>query len=115
MKTNKSNMTRLEAIKACKKLYAYIVNDEEYIGLSCGEFMDPNRCIRSLLDIERCCKNCDFWNVRDYAFYKNLENYVCSCTHWTDVDIYTWYTKPNNFCSYFKSREKTKRQNMSFW
>ena len=42
-------MTREEAIACYEKLYAYMVGDDEAIGLDYGEFMELNHYIRSAL------------------------------------------------------------------
>lgn len=43
------SMTREEAIAAYEKLYKYMLGDEEFVGLSYGEFMELSRYIRAVL------------------------------------------------------------------
>lgn len=56
--------------------------------------------------IHERCKNCDYWNTWDRASNEDLKNYVCSCALWTNKDSCTYYTNPDDFCSYFEPREE---------
>lgn len=51
------------------------------------------------------CSDCIFWNECDSTGFVELGNFVCSCARWTVEDGVTFYTKPNDFCSYGERRD----------
>lgn len=62
------SMTREEAIAAYENLYKYMLGDEEFVGLSYGEFMGLSRYIRAVLctptreQVERMFPGCALCN-----------------------------------------------------
>lgn len=59
---------------------------------------------RRIPDIVRC-KECDMWNDWDSHGHMELNNFRCSCAHWSNEDGHTCYTAPDDFCSYGQRRE----------
>ena len=71
------SMTREEAIAAYEKLYKYMLGDEEFVGLSYGEFMELSRYIRAVLRTPTREQVEKVWRGQ-WVKCKHADYYVCN-------------------------------------